>query len=429
MHPVRGSFYLEVPSAPQPPTPPPPPTVPAASPPAAQSPAPPAVTTTVASTSETSTTSSSGSAATGASGTSAMGGGEFCYDTKNTFCVSGTKDNVKNTIEFTVTSTAKGWASIGTGQYMDKSTMFIGWKNGNDVIISQRRGQGHDQPITSSPPVFTKLTNTKNNATLLSFTFSVPVSNSSSSLISLSGANSFIFGLSDSAPSNPSDAATPSIPQHSLYGSFSMDFSKATVTSTVGIAPIDGRLTLLLIHGVAMFLAWAVVPPIAIFVARYLKEKWGHRWYLTHTALLVFGTGGLMVISLITVELQLAPGVTRFIGSSNHGILGTIVALVLYPLQCGLGWLSNKWFDPDRKAVPWWDQLHWWVGRSVVLLGIVNIHLGIVEYGGWVPWVTAFWIYIALVLVVGFWYFGEKRMGGVVHHIGKSEEGTEEIKL
>ncbi|KAJ3031222.1 UNVERIFIED_CONTAM: hypothetical protein HDU68_005828 [Siphonaria sp. JEL0065] len=339
----------------------------------------------------------------------------FCSDAASTFCITASKDASGSILEFAVTSTAKGYVSFGTGSFMDGSTMVVGWRNGNATVISQRTGHGHDQPTYNASPIFTQVTRT--NATLNGISFAIQIP-TSSNLVSLTSATFFIFAVGDVPPASPSDSSSP-IQQHSRFGSFSIDFSQATLTT--GIAPIDRRLTLLLVHGACMFLAWAVVPPIAIFVARYLKKKWGHRWFLTHSALFVLGTGGLMVIALTAVEVQMAPGVTRFIGSSNHGILGTVIALILYPLQCVLGWLSDKWFDQDRLAVPWWDKLHWFVGRSVVLMAIVNIHLGIVEYGGWIPWVTAYWIWIAAVVLIGFMWFGERKLGGQVNHIGNGD--------
>ncbi|ORY40148.1 hypothetical protein BCR33DRAFT_370942 [Rhizoclosmatium globosum] len=95
-----------------------------------------------------------------------------------------------------------------------------------------------------------------------------------------------------------------------------------------------------------MFIAWGVIPPVAIFIARYLKNVLGHRWYLSHTGLLIYGTGGLIVAGLVVIEINVVPGVTRFVGSSTHGIMGTVVALALYPLQCLLGLRATTFLTP-----------------------------------------------------------------------------------
>ncbi|KAI9349181.1 hypothetical protein BDR26DRAFT_853180 [Obelidium mucronatum] len=175
-----------------------------------------------------------------------------------------------------------------------------------------------------------------------------------------------------------------------------------------------------------MFIAWSVLPPIAIFIARYMKDRMGHNWYLSHKWIMLGGVGIFTIIGIVSVEWSLNPtdSVLRFIGSSNHGIIGTVVALIVYPLQVILGEVSNALWSAERKSIPWWDKAHWWLGRAVVVLAIVNTYLGLVEYGAKVIWIVGYWVWIAVVVFVGFGYFGEVQMGGVVHHVAtdSSEE-------
>ncbi|KAJ3280809.1 hypothetical protein HDU79_011335 [Rhizoclosmatium sp. JEL0117] len=302
--------------------------------------------------------------------------------------------------------------------------MFVAWKNGSDVVISQRSGHGEAQPSYNSKPVFTKVA-TPSSVTVpssanLVFSFQLPIS---SGLASVRGPTSFIFATSDQSVYKPTDAASD-FPQHGLHAGFSLDLSKGGSGSTNGGSGVD----LLLLHGIFMFIAWAVIPPVAIFIARYLKKALGHNWYLSHTGLFIFGTGGLIIAGLVTVEVNLAPGVTRFVGSSTHGIIGTIVALALYPLQCLLGFASNFFFDENRKKVAVIDQVHWWVGRSVVLLAIVNMYLGLVQYGAGAGWIVAYWLFVLLV-PAGLIFYGEKKLGGVVHHVASddSEKAVETL--
>jgi hypothetical protein len=82
-------------------------------------------------------------------------------------------------------------------------------------------------------------------------------------------------------------------------------------------------------------------------------------------------------------------------------------------------------WDPERSAVPWWDVLHWYFGRSLVLLAVINIFLGINEYseytGKQVVGITvAYWIWIVIMfsmMIIGHFYFG-----GTQHHIEKHSE-------
>ncbi|KAJ1565139.1 hypothetical protein HK405_013066, partial [Cladochytrium tenue] len=117
-------------------------------------------------------------------------------------------------------------------------------------------------------------------------------------------------------------------------------------------SPIDPDVGVL-VHGSLMFVAWGVCPPAAIFIARYLKPQLRHNWYRLHMGLATGGTLLLTGLGLLFVELTLGPG------------------------DVVLGVLANWLFSPSRTGVPWWDQLHWWLGRGVVLLALAQIHLGL----------------------------------------------------
>jgi hypothetical protein len=192
-----------------------------------------------------------------------------------------------------------------------------------------------------------------------------------------------------------------------------MDLSKygtsSTATSSSGISSKN----LQLIHAVAMFAAWGVFPYVAIYIARYLKDAWGHRWFQAHMGIMFYGVGILTIIGLVSIEIQVADGSQRFI-SSTHGILGTVVALVGFPLQVILGFVSDKLWSPDRVAIPVWDKVHWWLGRALVLLSAVTFYFGLSLYG------ADTWVYIAVYVIIalelGGLIMGQLK-GGAVHHV------------
>jgi hypothetical protein len=46
-----------------------------------------------------------------------------------------------------------------------------------------------------------------------------------------------------------------------------------------------------------------------------------------------------------------------------------------------MGLLADRLFDPKRKKVPVFpDQVHWWIGRVVMVLAVVTIFLGINQF-------------------------------------------------
>ncbi|KAJ3084341.1 hypothetical protein HK100_009308, partial [Physocladia obscura] len=338
------------------------------------------------------------------------------------FTVTGTKDPTTNLVTISVQTSLTGYLAIGVGgSTMSTVQMYIGWTNGTSTVISQRAASGHVMPtavsstavnfisLPSLPSTVSALTGAK-----IAFAFTIPIS-----VISATGVTSFVYAISNSAPTNPSSAATATLTQHDNgnYGPFSMDFTK----SGTGITTPTSSINFKLIHGVLMFLAWAVFPFIGIFVARYLKIRLGHNWYRIHLATMLGGVGLLSVVGLAVIEVQLAAGTPRFT-TSTHALLGTAVAIAVLPVQILLGFIANWLFSANRLTVPWWDQVHWWLGRLVVIAALVNVGLGIVLYGGGLVVVAVYGAWIGIVVVVfalGEYYFGQ------VHHVRSGEKEFE----
>ncbi|TPX73464.1 hypothetical protein CcCBS67573_g05267 [Chytriomyces confervae] len=341
--------------------------------------------------------------------------GSFCRDTSNSLCLVSIRDEKAATVTFVVYSSSSGWVGFGTGQSMTGATMFIGWSNEGQTVISQRSSSGYSLPSPVDKAIFTSVPIPAGvnlpASTKISYAFSVPIS---SGIASTTSSSNFIFAGSSRAPGTPSSASS-SFGKHEFKGQFSIDVSKLGQSSTGGAAatsPVD----LLLIHGIFMFLAWGVLPPIAIFVARYLKARLGHAWYLTHMGLMLFGVSACIITALVCVEVNLAPGKTRFI-TTPHGIIGVVLCFAIYPMQVALGFISNALFSAERHSVPWWDQAHWWLGRSAVLLAVVNVHLGLMLYEASAVIVGLYWGFIGVVVLGVFGFLGEYRMKGAVHHV------------
>lgn len=129
------------------------------------------------------------------------------------------------------------------------------------------------------------------------------------------------------------------------------------------------------IHAACMWLAWTLSPIVGIFIARYAKTKLGHNWYILHMSIMGITTVGVGLIGLLFVLLYLPP--PHF--DSPHAILGLTVMVMMLG-QVALGFISNHLYSPDREKVPLVDKSHWWLGRSLVLMGIINCQLGFMLY-------------------------------------------------
>ncbi|TPX73462.1 hypothetical protein CcCBS67573_g05265 [Chytriomyces confervae] len=324
----------------------------------------------------------------------------FCVDSFASLCVFSTRDAADSHALFAVISSSTGWVAVGSGSAMAGSQMVVVFAASvanstsasnnfasndttdmthRDYSFSLRMGRNHLMPLPLQsyqrpfadqisisqvldldalfPSQYSPIAAVKHPNTTIAFAFKVPLNGS---FISTAASSTFIYAIGSSPPSSPSDPASP-IQQHGPnYGGFSLDISRFGVskTATTGQYTID----LVLLHAVCMIAAWAILPPLAIFIARYLKDKTVHNWLLGHTWILLFGTGGFMIVGLVCIELHVStPGSSRLrFVSSTHGICGTVLAFGVFPLQCIVGVVSRR-LGMARKSA-------WFVSRSVAKL-------------------------------------------------------------
>ncbi|KAJ3137022.1 hypothetical protein HK101_003927 [Irineochytrium annulatum] len=373
----------------------------------------------VFSTSATTTTPSStaGPAATAGAGAATA---RYCVDASNSVCLTAYRDLSATTVNFTVQSTRKGWVGIGVGaSRMAGATMYVAWPNGASsgaVIMSQRSTSGHSQPSYVTPQQFTMISTNPPTISVvagatMTATFSCP-----DALVSRTGATSFIYAFSDSPAYTPSDP-TSGFPEHGGRdcGVFTMDLS-TTGGQSGGSASSDGvdADALRKAHGAVMVVGWGVLPAVGVFIARYMKDRLGHLWYILHSWIMQGGVVACTVIGLVLIEVEVSPG-PRFVPDHPHKVLGCILVFGILPAQIILGHVSDRLWTAERRAVPWWDKAHWWLGRLAGTLGVVVIFLGIWLYGTETTVLLAcFAAWIGVVFIV----FGvAERMIGVVHHI------------
>jgi hypothetical protein len=128
---------------------------------------------------------------------------------------------------------------------------------------------------------------------------------------------------------------------------------------------------------------------------------------------MILGVTGVTALGLVFIFLSNPEPIT----STSHGILGIVVCFVLLPLQLILGFVCNALYSPERLAVPFQDHAHAWIGRSLVVLAVVNITLGILLYNpaNATALVVGCWVVFA-VLVGGFVGVGEFLLGGAKTH-------------
>lgn len=350
-----------------------------------------------------------------------------CTSSTDLTCVFAVRDPVNHIVTYTIQSRASGWIGIGVGSlYMSGATMYIAYNNGKGgITLSQRAASGHVMPTASSVQEFTQLSEIPSYIELdpkasitVSFNRSLQGS-SQTNPISLIGPTHHIYAYSSNRPRFPSNITSP-ISFHDHFGSFTLNLSNSSNNGSDSPAsglPGLSRDTLLTVHGVCMFLAWAVFAFVGIFTARYLKTRLGHNWYRLHVACAVGGTLLLSGAGLVAVQLSFAPG-SGFSMNPIHKPIGVVIAFILLPLQIMLGYVSNALWSEDRMHIPWWDTVHWWLGRGMLILAVVEMYLGLELYVAWRVVIAMYWVWIVLVVSVlvmfGLYYKHDESSATVV---------------
>lgn len=275
-------------------------------------------------------------------------------------------------------------------------------------MVSRRSASSFDLPSVNSAINFnaSKVTDETESWVKLGFKVSRPIISDNA----ITNASRVVFAQSNAGPDTVNDPNSP-FPFHGPSKGLldPINFLGAGETST---ASDDNSGKILIAHGILFFIAWGVAPFIGIFVARYLKNVMGIWWYRVHVGSLVLVTGLFSLISFILIVLNTEP--PHFDG--NHQKIGLAIFVFTF-IQFALGYVSNALWKPTRTAIPWWDVAHWYVGRSLLIVAIVNIFLGMLEYSedseeDIKGLKVAYWVWIGVMvclMVAGQFYFGAQQ--------------------
>ncbi|EGF83427.1 hypothetical protein BATDEDRAFT_36502 [Batrachochytrium dendrobatidis JAM81] len=349
----------------------------------------------------------------------------MCND--NLFCVTGTKDTRDN-IMITVHSSALGWVGFGIGSGMADSSIYLGWKNTTGgVILSSRQSSGYAVPRVSTENIVTLVATPANiiapSWARITFTFVRPAV---SSIKSITSGSTYIYAMSDVPPANL-DSPETTIRIHNRRGvirglDLTTEFGSNN-TSAIPTGHTDQPVLqlpngvsydyILRVHGIMMVVAWSISPAIGIFVARYLKITLGAKWFHLHIFFMFVVTGILTIASIVVVYIYK----TSAHFSSYHEVIGLTVGVGML-VQFFLGFLSNATFNPKRSRIPLQDRVHWWFGRILALLAIVNVFFGMNLYDSLgfpisVGYKIGFGILIAVIVIC---FIAAQCLIGQKHH-------------
>lgn len=149
-----------------------------------------------------------------------------------------------------------------------------------------------------------------------------------------------------------------------------------------------------------MLLAWAILVPSGIVVARYFKHI-GHAWYVAHASLQMVAML-ISVASFAYVVYNKYPNISVL--STNpvvvaHAVFGFTVVPVGAVVMPVLGKLADLYWRADRTSTPVFpDRIHWYLGRLLYVMALCNVIMGFLIY-------QAVWLILVLIITLIFGAF------------------------
>eukprot|EP00026_Physarum_polycephalum_P005337 Phypoly_transcript_05369.p2 GENE.Phypoly_transcript_05369~~Phypoly_transcript_05369.p2 ORF type:complete len:241 (+),score=31.32 Phypoly_transcript_05369:266-988(+) len=129
------------------------------------------------------------------------------------------------------------------------------------------------------------------------------------------------------------------------------------------------------VHGILMVLIVMVLMTSAMLLSRYLKPFF-NRWFYVHAAVFIAS-----IICMIVSVILVFRANNNVFYTSAHTVLGLMFVSGM-GLQTLLGLLAHFLFNPKRSGPPAFpDQIHWWLGRFLLVVGGLAVTLGMRDLG------------------------------------------------
>ncbi|KAL3482553.1 hypothetical protein BJX62DRAFT_221475 [Aspergillus germanicus] len=283
-----------------------------------------------------------------------------------------------------VAPTSYEWVALGQGTGMAGANIFVMYSSpsNNNVTLSPRTGRGHIMP-EYNPNARVELL----DGTGISNGY-MTVNVRCASCLGWSPSN-WIWAAKTGGPISSSDEEVV-ISEHDSNGRHAINLEQATITDLNASNPFTHHTIItptaftsdsqspatavLVAHGTLMAAAFIILFPISalsLHVVPYVKTVTRIHAPLQLFTLCVMAAGFGIGVYLAVADNELA---------TYHTIIGFIVVSALILFQPTLGLLQHLKFR-QIHAKSSYAYIHRWLGRTLILLGIINGGLGILLVG------------------------------------------------
>ncbi|KAF4448607.1 hypothetical protein F53441_8026 [Fusarium austroafricanum] len=281
------------------------------------------------------------------------------------------------------------WVGLGTGDQMSGSTMFVIYQDGHGgVTLSTRLGHGHEMPMHNRMRSMQLLKGSGvHNNTMVANIACGDLGN-----MHYKQSNHWISAWKSGKALNTTDIDAD-ITEHDEHNSFTVDFSKAVVTSggnPLGHMSTDppsdaetggggGDDRVATIHGIVMSVVFLLGYPLGSLLMPLLSK-----WFIHASWQIVVFIGMWIGFALG----KIAADRENYWFTQPHVIIGTVVCglMIVQPI---LGWLHHRNYLKYQRRTGI-SYGHLWYGRTLMIAGIVNGGLGLSLAGAPLGWIIAY---------------------------------------
>ncbi|KAJ6024688.1 hypothetical protein N7540_005485 [Penicillium herquei] len=281
------------------------------------------------------------------------------------------------------------WFAWGQGSRMQGANIFIVYASseGNNVTVSPRLGVEHVMPLHNSEAQLSVLNGSgiSNGVVTANIRCDTCITWPGGSENLSSSSSPWIWAVKYGSPLN-TNSLTASINIHDLEGIATIDLQQATggtsdnpfatsnnmnssssshPVSTVSTGSVEKRRKA---HAIIMILVFVLLFPsfaLMLHIIPYSKIVYVHASFQLFTLALAiagFGIGISMARSLGFIRMY-------------HPIIGMVTVPCLILFQPVMGFLQHRYFHKTGgKSV--FAYLHRWLGRCLIILGVINAGLG-----------------------------------------------------
>ncbi|KAJ5363479.1 uncharacterized protein N7496_009192 [Penicillium cataractarum] len=277
------------------------------------------------------------------------------------------------------------WLALGQGAAMHGSSMFVVYTSGENVTLSPRAGTGHYEPLYDKHSQASLINGSGvHNGVITANIRCDGCSFSGGGTVNLSGFFSpWIWAIKYGAPLN-TKSLTARIAEHDVFGTFFVNLTKATgsdsdnpfvnldKTSITRAFPEifdhDGFDRKRTAHTVLMIIAFVLLFPLSALALHVLPSTQIVR---IHATLQLFT----LAVTVAGFGLGVAMAKDVHLLKHHHAIIGIVVVACLVLFQPGMGLLQHRYFRKTGSKGPF-AYLHRWLGRIMIILGVVNVGFG-----------------------------------------------------